>query len=98
VTPRKRRVAARAARRARAPLRPAAIDKARDEAIVAIARQRARDGDEANALLDKAHLLLTRHWAKASWAARAKLVENAGWLIQVAAKPEAARRGKAAAR
>jgi hypothetical protein len=94
VTPRKRRVAAKAAPSARVPLRPAAIDKARDDAIAAIARQR-RDDGEANALLDKAHVLLTRHWARSGWAARAKLVENAGWLIRVAA---GMRTPKAAAR
>ena len=69
--------------KARAKLRPAAIDKARTNAMALIARR--RDRDAVNAFLDKAHRLLTRHWAKADWAARAKLIESAAWLIRVAA-------------
>jgi hypothetical protein len=74
--------------------RPAAIDRARDAAMAEIARQRHAGGDAA-ALLDKAQLLLTRHWAKADWAARAKLLESAGWLIRVAASPKDGQAGKA---
>jgi ATP/maltotriose-dependent transcriptional regulator MalT len=77
-------VSARKAAKPRTTLRPAAIDRARADAMAAIARQRGA-GDEADALLDTAHRLLTRHWAKADWAARATLIETAGWLIHVAA-------------
>jgi ATP/maltotriose-dependent transcriptional regulator MalT len=86
----KLRVAAKAAKTratTRARPRPAAIDRARADAMALIARQRG-DSAEANALLDKAQLLLTRHWAKADWAARAKLIESAGFLIRVAASPQ----------
>jgi hypothetical protein len=78
--PRKLRVAAKAAPRPR----PAAINHARDDAMAAIARQRGSDGAN-NALLDKAELLLTRHWAKSGWAARGKLVDGAEWLLRAAA-------------
>ena len=78
--PRKPRVVAKAAPRPR----PAAIDSARDDAMAAIARRR-HDGGANIALLDKAELLLTRHWAKSGWAARERLIENAGWLIRAAA-------------
>ena len=74
----------RAPAKARAAPRPAAIDKARTEAMVLIERQR-RLGDDANAFLDKAHRLLTQHWAKADWTARAALLKTADWLIRVAA-------------
>ncbi len=65
-------------------VRPVVIDRSREDAMAAIARQRG-DGGAGNALLDKAELLLTRHWARSGWAARATLVENAGWLIRLAA-------------
>jgi hypothetical protein len=77
-------VSAPKAAKAKAAPRPAAIDSARADAMAAIARQHGAGG-EADALLDTAHRLLTRHWAKADWAARATLIETAGWLIQVAA-------------
>ena len=77
-------VSAPKAAKPRTALRPAAIDKARANAMAAIVRRRGAGG-EADALLDKAHRLLTRHWAKADWATRATLIETAGWLTQVAA-------------
>jgi hypothetical protein len=96
----KLRVSASKPAKAKTRPRPAAIDKARADTMTRIARQRGA-GDEANIFLDKAHRLLTRHWAKAGWAARATLVETAGWLVRVAAanprgaavrKPAAAKR------
>ena len=65
-------------------LRPGAIDKARTDAMVLIDRQQ-RFGDAGNVFLDKARRLLTQHWAKADWAARATLLKTADWLIRVAA-------------
>jgi hypothetical protein len=65
-------------------LRPGAIDKARTDAMVLIDRQ-ARFGDPGNVFLDKARRLLTQHWAKADWTARATLLKTADWLIRVAA-------------
>jgi len=86
------------AAKAKARPRPAAIDRARTDAMALIERRRSPNG-EANIFLDKAQALLTRHWAKADWAARASLVKTAGWLIRVAASPEGgARPRKAAAR
>jgi hypothetical protein len=64
--------------------KPLAIDRARSEAMAAIARQRGL-GDNANTFLDKAHSLLTRHWVKADWTAREELLKTADWLIQIAA-------------
>jgi hypothetical protein len=95
VTPRTRklriarpRIAAKAvaktARKPRARPRPAAIDKARAEVMAQI-EHRGAAGDEGKVFLDKARLLLTRHWTKADWAARARLLKSAGWLIRVAA-------------
>jgi predicted lipid-binding transport protein (Tim44 family) len=90
------RAAARTAPKPGAKPSPAAIDKARSQAMALIERRRDRDG---NAFLNKARLLLTRHWAKADWAARATLLKTAGWLIRVAANPAprviARRAGKA---
>jgi len=68
-------------------LGPAAIDKARGQAMLAIERRRAATGD--NVFLDKASRLLTRHWSKADWTARAALLKSADWLIRVAARPAA---------
>ena len=33
--------------------------------------------------LDKARALLTRHWGKATWSARERLLTTATWLIEV---------------
>jgi len=78
-------------------LRPAAIDKARGDAMALIERQR-RAGGEDNVLLDKASRLLTQHWSKANWAARATLIKTADWLIRVAAANPAPRRAPAVSR
>ena len=67
-------------------LRPAAIDKARTDVMLMIEHQRARG--ETNAFLDKARVLLTQHWAKATWASRATLLKTADWLIRLAAVKE----------
>lgn len=69
-------------------LRPAAIDKARTDAMLLIERQRAHAG--ANAFLEKARVLLTQHWAKATWGSRATLLKTADWLIRLAAANDAA--------
>lgn len=93
----KLRVAAPKAVKAKARPRPAAIDGARADAMALIERR--RGFGETDLFLDKAQALLTRHWAKADWAARASLVKTAGWLIRVAARPEgSARPRKTAAR
>ena len=89
------RVSAPKTGKAKATLQPAAIDKTHADAMALIARRRG-SGDEADALLDTAHRLLTRHWAKAGWAARATLIETAGWLIRVAAAHPASPRAVSA--
>lgn len=73
-----------AAPKAAPRLRPGAIDKARTDAMVLIERQQ-RFGDAGNVFLDKARRLLTQHWTKADWTARATLLKTADWLIRVAA-------------
>ena len=80
--------------KSRAKLRPAAIDRARAEAMALIERRRDLS-DEGNVFLDKARRLLTRHWARADWTARATLIETAGWLIRVAAANPARAAGNA---
>ena len=89
--PRKRKLRAGAPKPAGKPApkvrrkpQPAALDRARADAMVLIERQRGL-GDDANVFLDKAHLLLTRHWAKSGWTARGELIKTADWLIRVAA-------------
>ena len=71
-------------RKPAAKLRPATIDKAREEAMADIARRR-QAGE--NIFLDKASALLTQHWSKSDWTARAALLKTADWLIRVAGKP-----------
>ena len=66
---------------------PVAIDAARRQAMALIAEQRENSGD--NAFLDKASQLLTRHWSKANWTARAGLIKSADWLIRMAAREAA---------
>ncbi len=73
-----------AAPKTKAKPQPADIDRARRDAMALIAQQRAV-GDADNVFLEKAHRLLTRHWARSGWAARGTLVKTADWLIRVAA-------------
>lgn len=54
----------------------------RDRCMSTIARQRG-GAHAAGSLANKARLLLTKHWATASWHARAELVRTAEWLVGI---------------
>jgi hypothetical protein len=69
-------------------LRPRAIDAARERYMSVIADFRKLTG-ETNAFVDKAHRLLTSHWAGSSWAARARMLKTVDWLIRVGASTPA---------
>ena len=64
------------------PLRPLQIDRLRDSYVSMIATARRIEGT-SNAFLDKAHSLLTTHWAPATWASRATILKSVDWLLRM---------------
>jgi hypothetical protein len=40
--------------------------------------------------LDKARALLTRHWGKATWSARERLLTTASWLVEIERRQQGA--------
>lgn len=63
-------------------VRPAQIDRLRESYVSMIGTARQFD-QGPNAFLDKAHRLLTTHWAHATWASRAAILKSVDWLVQV---------------
>lgn len=63
-------------------LKPAVIDRSREQYIATIATFR-KLTNETNAFIEKAHRLLTSHWALASWSARAEILKTVDWLVRV---------------
>jgi len=61
---------------------PAQIDRTRDRYVEMIALARKLE-PHPNAMIDKAHRLLTRHWAKSSWASRTDILRTVDWLLKV---------------
>lgn len=62
-----------------------ALIERRDRCMADIARVCSGPSD-AVSLFEKARQLLTRHWAAASWRARADILRTAEWLIGVGTK------------
>lgn len=62
--------------------RPAQIDRLRESYVAMICTAR-KFNSEPNAFLDKAHSLLTTHWAHATWASRTTILKSVDWLLQV---------------
>jgi hypothetical protein len=62
-------------------IRPAQIDRLRESYVAMIGTARLFDRGP-NAFLDKAHSLLTTHWAHATWASRATILKSVDWLLQ----------------
>ena len=75
-------VATSTSRARRAEDRRAAITQRRSCLMDEIARL-ASARDAPAEFLDKARALLTRHWGKATWSARERLLTTAAWLIEV---------------
>ena len=63
-------------------LKPAVIDRSREQYIATIATFR-KLTNETNAFIEKAQRLLTSHWAQANWSARAEILKTVDWLIRV---------------
>jgi hypothetical protein len=63
-------------------MRPAQIDRMRDSYVSMIVTAR-RFESGPNAFLDKAHKLLTTHWAHATWTSRAAILKSVDWLVKV---------------
>jgi hypothetical protein len=63
-------------------LKPAVIDRSREQYVATIATFR-KLTNETNAFIEKAQRLLTSHWAQASWSARAEILKTVDWLIRV---------------
>jgi hypothetical protein len=62
---------------------PAALDKARGEAIALIARHQGGT-NVPDVILEKARLLLTKHWIRATWGERQHILKSADWLMRTA--------------
>jgi hypothetical protein len=62
---------------------PAQIDRIRERYVEMIALARKFDA-RPNAMIDKAHRLLTRHWGHSDWASRAAILKTVDWLLNVA--------------
>lgn len=77
-------------------MRPAQIDRMRDSYVAMIATAR-RFESGPNAFLDKAHKLLTTHWAHASWSSRAAILKSVDWLVKVGIGHPRAPQGDASA-
>jgi hypothetical protein len=63
-------------------VRPAQIDRLREYYVSMIGTARLFN-QGPNAFLDKAHSLLTTHWAHATWSSRATILKSVDWLLQV---------------
>jgi hypothetical protein len=62
---------------------PAQIDRTRERYVEMIALARKFDS-APSAMIDNAHRLLTRHWGRSDWAARAAILKSVDWLLKVA--------------
>ena len=76
---------------------PAQIDRTRDRYVEMIALARKLES-HPNAMIDKAHRLLTRHWGKSDWASRADILKTVDWLLKVGTIHPGSAKGGSAAR